>query len=67
LIARAESRLRSGDRAPRLIGALDVVLAWIERSKQRTQLANVDPSLWHDLGLSQAAVDAECRKHFWQN
>jgi uncharacterized protein YjiS (DUF1127 family) len=45
----------------------DVILAWIERWKQRTQLATVDPSLWHDLGLSRAAVDAECRKHFWQN
>jgi uncharacterized protein YjiS (DUF1127 family) len=67
LIARAESRLRGGDRAPRLIGVFDVILAWIERSKQRTQLATVDPSLWHDLGLSRAAVDAECRKHFWQN
>jgi len=66
LIARAELRPRGSDRIPRLIGALDVILAWIERSKQRAQLADVDPSLWHDLGLSQAAVDAECRKHFWQ-
>jgi uncharacterized protein YjiS (DUF1127 family) len=66
LIARAELRPRDGDRVPRLAGVFDVILAWIERSKQRAQLATVDPALWHDLGLSRAAVEAECRKHFWQ-
>jgi uncharacterized protein YjiS (DUF1127 family) len=66
LTARAELRPRGGDRAPRLTGAVDVLLAWLERARQRRQLATVDPSLWHDLGLSQAAVEGECRKHFWQ-
>ncbi len=43
-----------------------MVLAWIERAKQRTQLAELDRAALQDLGLSEADIDAECRKHFWQ-
>ena len=46
--------------------ALDQILAWIERAKQRTLLAELDRSSLHDLGLSEADIDAEYRKHFWQ-
>ena len=52
--------------APWLIATLDQVLAWIERAKQRTQLAELDGASLRDLGLSEADIDAECRKHFWQ-
>jgi uncharacterized protein YjiS (DUF1127 family) len=52
--------------APWLIAALDLILAWIERAKQRMQLAKLDRSSLRDIGLSNADVDAECRKHFWQ-
>ena len=64
--ARAEPRPRSSDRALGLIGALDMILAWIERSKQRAELAGLESNALHDLGLSRADLDAECRKHFWQ-
>jgi len=43
-----------------------LILLWIDRSKQRAQLAELDGSSLHDLGLSQADIDAECAKHFWQ-
>lgn len=66
MIARAEVRPRGGDRAATLIGAVDLVLAWIERARQRTALASLDVDALHDLGLSRADLDAECRKHFWQ-
>jgi uncharacterized protein YjiS (DUF1127 family) len=52
--------------APWLITALDLILAWIERAKQRTQLAELDRVSLRDLGLSEADIDTECRKHFWQ-
>jgi uncharacterized protein YjiS (DUF1127 family) len=52
--------------APWLIATLDQVLVWIERAKQRTQLAELDRSSLRDLGLSTADIDVECRKHFWQ-
>ena len=56
----------TGLRLPRLVEALDLVLLWIERTRQRTQLASIDRSLLRDLGLSEVDLDAECRKHFWQ-
>jgi uncharacterized protein YjiS (DUF1127 family) len=54
------------EREGRLIDAFDLVLAWIDRSRQRAQLASVDPSALKDVGISPAEVEAECRKHFWQ-
>ena len=49
-----------------LAKALDVILAWIDRSRQRGQLAGIDVWILKDVGISLADVDAECRKHFWQ-
>jgi uncharacterized protein YjiS (DUF1127 family) len=49
-----------------LVAALDQVLIWIEWAKQRAQLAGLDSHQLHDLGLSRADIDVECRKHFWQ-
>jgi len=66
LIARAEVRPTGGERARWLVGALDLILAWLERSQQRARLAELDRLSRHDLGLSKADIDAECRKHFWQ-
>jgi uncharacterized protein YjiS (DUF1127 family) len=64
--ARTWSRPASVAHAPWLIAAFDLILEWIERAKQRTQLAELDRSSLHDLGFSEADIDAECRKQFWQ-
>ncbi|HJR23198.1 MAG TPA: hypothetical protein VJ822_16310 [Dongiaceae bacterium] len=64
--ARAEAQQRGSDRTLGLIGALDLVLDWIECSKQRAELASLELDALRDLGLSRADLDAECRKHFWQ-
>jgi len=66
MIARAAFRRAPQAHAPWLVMALDQILAWIERSKQRADLAGLEPDALLDLGLSSADVDAECRKHFWQ-
>ena len=66
MIARAECQRATGVQAPRLVAAFDQVLTWIERSKQRADLAGLAPHEIHDLGLSRTDLDAECRKHFWQ-
>ena len=66
MIAGAWPRQSSGAHVPWLIEALDLILLWIDRSKQRAQLAELDGSSLHDLGLSPADIDAECAKHFWQ-
>jgi len=52
--------------AARLIEVIDRVLTWIERSRQRAQLARIDASAMQDLGISRADLEAECRKRFWQ-
>ena len=65
MIAGAE-RHHAGAHGPWLVTALDQVLVWIERSKQRSDLAGLEPHALHDLGLSRADLDAECRKRFWQ-
>ena len=67
MIARAEVRSTGGERARWLVGALDVILVWLERSQQRAQLAELNRLSLHDLGLSKADIDTECRKHFWQS
>ena len=51
----------------RLIDVVDRVLTWIERSRQRAQLARIDVTAMQDLGISRADLDAESRKHFWQS
>jgi uncharacterized protein YjiS (DUF1127 family) len=66
MIARVEPRRTAGAHATCLVAALDQILVWIERSKQRAQLGDLEPQMLHDLGLSRADLDNERRKHFWQ-
>lgn len=63
MIAQTQPRRAEGSR---LVGALDLVLTWIERAKQRTELASLEAHALHDLGLSHADRESECGKHFWQ-
>lgn len=43
-----------------------VLLLWWQRHHSRQQLRALCPSRYEDLGLTQKAVDAECRKAFWE-
>jgi uncharacterized protein YjiS (DUF1127 family) len=63
VIAQTQPRRAEG---PGLVGALDLVLTWIERAKQRAELASLELHALHDLGLSNADRESECGKHFWQ-
>lgn len=42
------------------------ILFWIERSRQRAVLAELDDERLRDLGLSRQEVLCECSKRFWQ-
>jgi uncharacterized protein YjiS (DUF1127 family) len=66
LIARSTPEQAEGIHVSWLVDALDLILLWIERARQRSQLSSIDRSLLQDLGISQAELDGECRKHFWQ-
>jgi uncharacterized protein YjiS (DUF1127 family) len=50
-----------------MIDALDLILLWIDRTKQRAQLAELERASLNDLGLSRADVDRESRKRFWES
>jgi uncharacterized protein YjiS (DUF1127 family) len=39
---------------------------WIQRSKQRLALAEMNDERLRDLGLCQSDVTRECAKRFWQ-
>jgi uncharacterized protein YjiS (DUF1127 family) len=64
----AAPRRRFGARGPgELLGRVVAQLVvWYERARQRRQLRLLDDHLRHDLGLTQAAIDAEAAKPFWR-
>jgi uncharacterized protein YjiS (DUF1127 family) len=58
-------------RYPKLISFLavrlaDELLAWIERTRQRRQLGELDDHMLRDLGLSRSDIARETAKAFWQ-
>lgn len=54
---------RLGDRA--VVDGLTALLVWRERRCQRQALRALNDHMLRDVGLSQADVEAECRKPFW--
>ncbi|WP_162917482.1 chromate resistance protein ChrB domain-containing protein [Dongia deserti] len=42
------------------------VALWLSRRRERIALAELDPWLLRDLGLTPDEVDEECRKPFWR-
>jgi uncharacterized protein YjiS (DUF1127 family) len=57
-------------RAPRHTGsigrAVDLVLTWHERTRQRRRLYALSDQMLHDVGLSRADVEGEAGKPFWR-
>lgn len=39
---------------------------WIERSRQRKQLAKLDSRMLKDIGITRAEANAELAKPFWR-
>jgi uncharacterized protein YjiS (DUF1127 family) len=52
--------------AGRVDRAIDLVLSWHERSRQRRQLRSLSHHMLRDIGLSRADVEAEAAKPFWR-
>lgn len=50
-----------------LTAALDRVLSWHDRVRDRRALGQLDEHMLHDIGLSAADVDFEVSKPFWQS
>ena len=49
-----------------LLAALDTLELWNARHRQRRALRELPEFAMRDLGISQADVDAEASKPFWQ-
>ena len=49
-----------------LARAIDVLLGWTERSRQRRHLAGLDDRLLRDIGVSRVEVEAEISRPFWR-
>ena len=71
---RAEARERpvgiagaAPERPVRPLGrALDLLLTWIERYRQRRFLQAMSDHMLRDIGLSRAEIDGEVSKRFWR-
>jgi uncharacterized protein YjiS (DUF1127 family) len=46
--------------------ALGIVSLWIERHRQRQRLAQLDPRLLRDIGITHRDAQRECDKPFWR-
>jgi len=60
------ARRRVGDLAMGLRRAVDLLLTWRERARQRRQLRSLNDHMLRDLGLTRADVMAESSKPFWR-
>jgi uncharacterized protein YjiS (DUF1127 family) len=54
------------DVASRLVRALDAVLLWHERTRQRRQLLQLDDAMLRDIGVGRADALGEAGKPFWR-
>ena len=52
--------------ASRLVRALDTVLLWHERARQRRQLLQLNDAMLRDIGLGRADALGEAAKPFWR-
>jgi uncharacterized protein YjiS (DUF1127 family) len=46
--------------------AVDLVLTWHERARQRRRLSSLGDHMLRDIGLSRADVESEAGKPFWR-
>jgi uncharacterized protein YjiS (DUF1127 family) len=52
--------------ASRVDRAIDLLLTWHDRSRQRRHLRSFSTHMLHDIGLSRADVEREATKPFWR-
>ncbi len=46
--------------------AVNMLLSWQQRARERHRLASFDEHMLRDLGLSRADIEFELRKPFWR-
>lgn len=53
-------------RLPPWVRYADLILEWLERSRQRAALARLDDRMLADIGCDRGRIHAEMRKPFWK-
>ena len=46
--------------------SFDVLLLWLQRWRERRQIAGLSDHVLKDIGVTRADVDGETRKAFWR-
>jgi uncharacterized protein YjiS (DUF1127 family) len=49
-----------------VVGAFELALAWLERTRQRRHLQQLSDHMLKDIGLNRADVEVEVAKPFWR-
>lgn len=49
-----------------LISAFSMILAWMERARERRQLVSLNDTMLKDLGISRADAEREYPKPYWR-
>jgi uncharacterized protein YjiS (DUF1127 family) len=62
----AAARPRPAAAGSRLRRALDLIVEWRARARDRRELASLDDRSLRDMGLDRAAIWAECEKPWWR-
>ncbi len=54
-------------RTDRALRMFDLLLGWLDRTRERRALAKLDDRMLADIGLSRADSGAEADKPFWRD
>jgi uncharacterized protein YjiS (DUF1127 family) len=46
--------------------AVDLLIVWNERTRQRRQLRSLSDHMLHDIGLGRGDIESETSKPFWR-
>lgn len=60
------AHLVAAELAPVVTRVIEAPVAWLDRVRDRRQLAAMSDSMLKDIGVSRADTEHEIQKHFWQ-
>jgi len=61
------AQIIAGDVVPVLDRLIETPIAWLERMRERRQLAGLSDSMLKDIGVSRADVEHVVEKPFWRS
>ena len=65
-LAAPRTAARTPGWSARIAQAIELLMIWHERARQRHQLRSLSDHMLRDVGLGRADVEAEAAKPFWR-